>query len=117
MKPFVQSDAWAIQKKLKAQTFEGRKPHTLVQFRHNGVIAIQFGIRRGSGELGHGHIPKEMKISPRQCREFANCNISVDQYVKILQDKGHIAKPATPKADVAPAKPEEVSRETPPDSN
>ena len=117
MKPLVQSDAWAIQKKLKAQTLDGRKPHTLVQFRHNGVIAIQFGIRRGSGELGHGHIPKEMKISPRQCREFASCNISVEQYVKILQDKGHIAKPGAPKADVVSANPTEDSPTKPPDSN
>jgi len=91
LKHLVQSDAWAIQKKLDAEVDNSARRHILVKFWHNGVLAIQFGIRRGSGELGHGHIPKEMKISQKECREFIKCNISVGQYVQILQSKGHIA--------------------------
>lgn len=88
---FVQSDAWAIQKKLEAQVEDGRGPHTQVKFWHNGVLVIQFGIRRGSGELGHGHLPKDMKISQKECREFRQCSLSVQGYVEILRQKGVIA--------------------------
>lgn len=98
MKKLVQDDAWAIQKKLNADVEVGSRIHTRVRFFHNGKLAIQFGISRGSKELGHGHLPKEMKISQKECREFRQCNITVEQYVKMLQDKGHIAKPDAPKA-------------------
>ncbi|HEY1716668.1 MAG TPA: hypothetical protein VGH42_00045 [Verrucomicrobiae bacterium] len=91
MKQLVQSDAWAIQEKLKAEIDNSARRHILIKFWHNGVLAIQFGIRRGSGELGHGYIPKEMKISQKECREFRKCNISVEAYVEILKSKGHIA--------------------------
>jgi hypothetical protein len=91
VKKFVQSDAWAIQEKLKAEVEIGSRIHTNVRFWHNGKVVIQFGIRRGSRELGHGHLPKDMKISQMECREFRKCNISVDAYVEILKSKGHIA--------------------------
>jgi hypothetical protein len=91
LKQLVQSDAWAIQEKLKAEIDNSARRHILIKFWHNGVLAIQFGIRRGSGELGHGYIPKEMKISQKECREFRKCNISVEAYVEILKSKGHIA--------------------------
>jgi hypothetical protein len=91
LKQLVQSDAWAIQEKLKAEVDNSARRHILVKFWHNGVLAIQFGIRRGSGELGHGYLPKEMKISQKECREFRKCNISVEAYVEILKSKGHIA--------------------------
>lgn len=91
MKQLVQSDAWAIQEKLKAEVDNSARRHILVKFWHNGVLAIQFGIRRGSGELGHGYLPKEMKISQKECREFRKCNISVEAHVEILKSKGHIA--------------------------
>ena len=91
MKKFVQSDAWAIQEKLKAEVEVGSRIHTKVKFWHNGKLVIQFGIRRGSKELGHGHLPKDMKISQMECREFRQCSISVPQYIEILKSKGHIA--------------------------
>ena len=88
----VQSDAWAIQEKLKAEVDNAARRHILIKFWHNGVLAIQFGIRRGSGELGHGHIPKDMKISQKECRLFRKCDISVAQYIEILKAKGVIAQ-------------------------
>lgn len=85
------SDGWAIQKKLGAEVQEGRRPHSLVRFWHDGKIVMQFGISRGSGEHGHGHIPKCMKISQKECKEFRICNISVEGYLKILKDKGLVS--------------------------
>jgi hypothetical protein len=91
VKQLVQSDAWAIQEKLKAEVDNTARRHILVKFWHNGVLAIQFGIRRGSGELGHGHLPRDMKISQKDCRLFRKCDMSVEQYIEILKSKGHIA--------------------------
>lgn len=88
MKMFVQEDAWAIQKKLGAEVEKGSRNHTMIRFRVNGVIACQFGIRRSSKDVGHGYIPKEMKISQKECREFRQCTMSVDTYITILREKG-----------------------------
>jgi hypothetical protein len=90
VKKFVQEDAWAIQAKLKAEVDKGSRIHTKVRFWHNGVLVIQFGIRKGSGELGHGHLPKEMKISQKECREFRVCHMTVEEYIAILREKGII---------------------------
>jgi hypothetical protein len=91
VKPFDSGDAWAIQKKLKAEVKEGRK-HTLVTFRHNGVAVIHFGIRRGT-KGGHGFLPGEMKITQKQCREFRQCTMSLEQYVAVLTEKQIISPP------------------------
>ena len=90
MKKLVQEDAWAIQKKLKAEVDNSSRHHIQVKFWHNGTLVIQFGIRRGSGELGHGHLPKDMQISQKECRTFIQCGISVEQYIEMLRTKGFI---------------------------
>ena len=88
MKQLVQSDAWAIQEKLKAEVDDSARKHTLVKYRYNGILVFQFGIRRGSKESGHGYIPNQMKLSQKECREFRQCKITVDAYVDILKSKG-----------------------------
>lgn len=90
MKKLVQEDAWAIQKKLKAEVDHSSKHHIQVKFWYNGILVIQFGIRRGSGELGHGHLPKDMQISQKECRTFRQCGMSVEKYIEILKGKGFI---------------------------
>jgi hypothetical protein len=91
LKPLDSSDAWAIQKKLKAEVDSSARRHILVKFWHKGILLVQFGIRRGSGELGHGFIPREMKISQKQCREFRQCTLSVEAYLEILKSKGLVS--------------------------
>jgi len=86
LKPFVQSDGWAIQKKLKADVEPGRG-HDLVRFRHNGILIFQFGIRRGSKELSHSYIPNQMKIAQKECREFRSCSVSLEQLIEMLKAK------------------------------
>jgi hypothetical protein len=91
VKKFVQDDAWAIQAKLKAEVVKGSRHHTHVRFWHDGKVVIQFGIRRGSGELGHGHLPKNMQLSQPECRQFRICTLSVERYIEILKKKGVIS--------------------------
>jgi len=90
LKQLVQSDAWAIQEKLKAEVDSSARKHVLVKFRHNGMLIFQFGIRRGSKELPHEFIPNQMKISQKECREFRQCSMTLDAYIEILTSKGAI---------------------------
>jgi hypothetical protein len=91
VKKFVQEDAWAIQKKLKAEVDNSSKHHTQIKFWHEGILVIQFGIRRVSAELGHGHLPKDMMLSQKDCRTFRQCSMYLQDYIQILKSKGIIA--------------------------
>ncbi len=85
----TQEDGYAIKKKLDAEVVS-KKEHDFVIFRHLGKIVISFGIRRGSKELPHPHICKQMFLSPKDCRLFRECHISVLEYIEILRAKGKI---------------------------
>ena len=85
----TQEDAYAIKKKLDAEIV-GKKDHDFVIFRHLGKIIFSFGIRRGSKQLPHPHVNKQMFLSPKDCRLFRECHISVPQYIDILKAKGKI---------------------------
>jgi hypothetical protein len=90
VKFITQEDAVAIAVKLQAEREWGRK-HEIARFRHNNKIIFQFGIRHGSRELPHGHIPNQMKISQKECRLFRKCDITLEQYIEILKEKGFIS--------------------------
>ncbi len=90
MRFLTQSDAWAIQEKLRAEVEPGARKHDLVKFRHDGRIIFSFGIRRGSKELPHTYIPLQMKLSQKQCREFRECSLTLEAYLQILKSKNLI---------------------------
>ncbi len=80
-------DAERIAKKLGADVRPGRK-HDLAVVRHGGRYITQYGIRRGSRDLPHPHIHRQLHISPRQTRDLADCPMSADQYFQTLARKG-----------------------------
>ncbi len=82
----TQDDAREIAKKLKAQIKPGRR-HDLVLFRHEGKLVGQFGISRASKDHSHDYIPKQLYITPKQCREFQACSLSLEEYLQILSGK------------------------------
>jgi len=84
------NDAWAIATKLKAEIVTKKKAHDLAKIMHNGVQIAQFGIRRGSGELGHGHIPKDIHLGPHETKLLAQCRISREEWLALLKKKGII---------------------------
>lgn len=84
------SDAHAIAKKLKAKYEDARRPHTLAIVYYQGKRITQFGIRRGSKDQGHGHIPGAIFLSPRDTRLFADCSISYEEWVKRMAEKQKI---------------------------
>jgi hypothetical protein len=91
MKDLMGDDADAIAVKLKAVRIPDSAKHEKVQFYYDGKLIFMFGIRRGSGEVWHGYIPKQMKISPKQCRTFRKCDMSLEELVDILKAKRVIA--------------------------
>jgi hypothetical protein len=87
----------AIAKKLGANIVTRKKAHDLARIYHNGVLIATFGIRRGSDRnLGHGHIPKELHLSPRQTILLAQCTMTVEQWLEILRDGGWIDEEGDP---------------------
>jgi hypothetical protein len=82
-----------IRIKLQASVVTKRKAHDMAQVFYNGVLIVQFGIRRGSRkDLGHGHLPDTLHISPRQTLDLAICPLSRDGYFEILKDRGFMPK-------------------------
>lgn len=84
---FTQKHANAIAKKLGCSFKEGAK-HTLAQlFDEQGKLLASFGIRRGSGEQGHGYIPKELQLTQKKAKELHDCTLSKEEYFQILREK------------------------------
>jgi hypothetical protein len=84
-----------IAQKLKAREESGTKKsggareHIAYVVSHNDVEIAWFGVRRGSNkEQPHGHIPKDLHLSPNQCRRLADCSIDREGYLEILRQKG-----------------------------
>ena len=88
---FTQDDAQAIAEKLHADITPGRD-HALAVFRYQGKYIAQFGIRRASREKGHDYIPKQIFLSPRQCRQFRQCTLTLEAYVELLVEKRHVVR-------------------------
>jgi hypothetical protein len=82
--------AEAIARKLKAVMISGRK-HDIAAIRYNGQSVAQFGIRRGSRrDQGHDYIPSQIHVTRQQAALLAQCPMSVEQWVAVMKEKGHI---------------------------
>ena len=82
--------ALKIAKKLGAKIDRSAgKAHDLAMVYHDGDLVAQFGIRRGSRkDAGHGHIPRDLRIRPREARLLAQCPLTREGWLAILAEKG-----------------------------
>lgn len=80
-------DAESIAAKLVAKRRQGRK-HEQIFVWHDEKLVARYGIRRGSGNPSHAHLPQELHISVQQARELADCPMSAERYFEILAEKG-----------------------------
>jgi hypothetical protein len=80
---FTQQHAEAIAKKLKCHMREGRA-HRHADVFENGRLIATFGIRRASKEVGHGHLPKDLHLTQKQCRDLHDCTFSREGYIELL---------------------------------
>jgi hypothetical protein len=83
MPPINKDHGKAIAKKLGAIMDTSGKAHDVARVYFQGALIAAFGIRRG-----HGHIPKDLHLSPRQALLLAQCSLTVDQWHQILRDGG-----------------------------
>jgi len=86
MKTFTQDHAKNIAAKLKMDIVSGRE-HDLAIFRHSGKEIVRFGIRRGSHELPHPYIPRQLHMTNKECRELHDCSRSREQFIENLRSK------------------------------
>jgi hypothetical protein len=78
-----------IAKKLDAERFEGRG-HERVLIKWNDRLIGQFGIRRGSGDLSHNYIARQIFCSMRQALELARCTMTREDYFEMLRIHGRL---------------------------
>jgi hypothetical protein len=85
--------ALKIKKKLKAKEIRDKRnrPHDLYGVYYNDVLIASFGIRRGSNKhLPHDHIPEDLYLKPNECLRFAQCQITLKQWIKMMKNIGII---------------------------
>jgi hypothetical protein len=83
---FTQDHARAISKKLGCTSREGRA-HQYADLFEGGKLVASFGIRRASKQVGHGHIPKDLHLTQKQCWELHDCSMSKEAYLHHLRGK------------------------------
>ena len=83
---FTQDDAEAIADKLGCTPYEGRS-HKYYRLFVDQKLVARFGVRRASKEKGHGHVPRELHITQKQCRDLSESPPTKDDYLQILLDK------------------------------
>jgi hypothetical protein len=82
----TQGDAEAIAEKLGCTPYEGRG-HNYYELFVDDKLITKFGVRRASKEKGHGHLPRELHITQKHCRDLSECPLAKDEYLQILRDK------------------------------
>jgi len=65
--------------------------HEKVIFRYRDKEIARYNIRRSSKSCPHNFIASQLHLTTKQCKEFHECSMSVDDYLKILKEKGKIA--------------------------
>ena len=86
----TQDGARRIAHKLRAEIETGHRKHDLAIFRYEGIRVASFGIRRSSKAVPHDYISNQLFVTAKQCRDLRDCPLSLDEYVKILTEKGKI---------------------------
>lgn len=89
MRNFTKEHAVKIAKKLECRIIEG-KAHTIAEVFSGGVLIAHFGIRRGSAELGHDHLPSALHLRRNECKALYQCTLDRDGYLKLMQEMGEI---------------------------
>lgn len=82
------ADALKIAKKLGAEISKKTNAHDIAEVFYEDRLIAKFGIRRGSRkDIGHGHIPKELYMTPHDCAELARCTIEREEWLEMMRDQ------------------------------
>ncbi|MDP6359383.1 MAG: hypothetical protein QF473_29960 [Planctomycetota bacterium] len=80
-----------ICKKLDAKIVKGIGSHDTAEVYEDGVLIVQFGMRRGSEkDLGHDHIPADIFVGPSFAKLLGQCPRSRKEWIKKIREDGWI---------------------------
>ena len=85
----TQDDAEAIADKLGCTSHEGRR-HKHYELFVDDKLITSFGVCRASKDKGHGHLPHQLYITQKQCRDLSKCPLSKEAYFQILREKNYL---------------------------
>ena len=69
----------------------GRK-HDVCKVFYDGKFIGQFGIQRGSKKVClHNYVAEQLHLNRNEGYNLAKCPLSVDGYILLLQQRGHIS--------------------------
>lgn len=100
MPKITYDDAVSIANKFRAEYKSGGK-HKLAIIYFEGKKITQFGIRHDK-TAGHDYISNQIYMSKMDCVEFGRCNISLEDWIAKMREKGII--PPEPKPAPTPEK-------------
>lgn len=80
--------ALKIARKLHATINRDGKAHDLALIWHNGKVVASFGIRRGSKDLGHDHVPAMLHLRANQAKQLAQCTMSEADWITVMREGG-----------------------------
>ncbi len=94
MSPITKDHAKDIQRKvtdprkhLTTRLDTSGKAHDMVCVYYKGNRILEFGIRRGSNRnQGHGHLKNQLHLNERNLLRFAECTLSIEEWIAILRD-------------------------------
>ena len=87
-------DGFKIAKKLGITPTEKRR-HLSVVVQIEGQVIGRYGIRRGSGDLDHSFISKQIGLTPREARDLSMCPLTRVEYIALLRQRGRLTPPAS----------------------
>jgi hypothetical protein len=68
--------------------------HPMAYVYWNGELVASFGLRHGSSKSqGYDHIPKQIHLGPGKAKQFAQCSMSLQDWVNKMIAEGKIAAP------------------------
>lgn len=82
------NDGETIARKLNAEFKRKGTKHKIAIVKINGKYVGRFGIQRGSGELNHNYIHRQLCMSMRDAEEMAACRKNLPEYIAILKANG-----------------------------
>lgn len=94
MRTITKDHAEIIASKLKCVKREA-SAHTVAEVFEDGILVARFGIRRGSRELGHGHLPQELHLRKQECARLYECTMDRPKYISLMRERGEL-QPAPP---------------------
>lgn len=96
MRKITKAHAEVVAQKLRCTTREG-SAHTIAEVFEGGVLVARFGIRRGSRDLGHGHLPQELHLKRQECANLYQCTLDRPGYINLMRERGELP-PLTPES-------------------